>query len=354
MHSFFIISDNIIVASVAFLSTLFIIPIIIRIAKVNNYYDFVNTRKIHKGLIPRIGGVAIILGFLIAQWFAINEINLFKVHSGYFTLICLLILLFITGLIDDLLHVHTFIKFIVCLTIASILVFYTNIRFDSFYGLLGVYKISFWLGSIFSILYITLIINSINLIDGLDGLLAYFSCMVLIIFGGLFLVNQQYVDFSICTTSVACLAAFLIFNKYPARIFMGDGGSLTIGLVLAYLSIRLVTNSVNAKIEVNPVFILAILSYPITDTLRVFTLRILKGVSPFTPDKNHLHHNLYRIFKNQNKVTFVLIIFTILLTVVSFVLKTYPITSLFIITIVMAIFSQVPAIFLKRKKIIVN
>jgi UDP-N-acetylmuramyl pentapeptide phosphotransferase/UDP-N-acetylglucosamine-1-phosphate transferase len=187
-------------------------------------------------------------------------------------------------------------KFIGQIIAASILIHLGGIRFDSMHGLFGIEGVSEGFGLALSYLTIIVVINSFNLIDGVDGLASSLGILSMLVFGiYFFIINQQ--AYALLSFSMAgSLVAFLIFNHQPARIFMGDSGSLMIGLLNSFLVIKFI-NVANSPLVAVPVQSavavgFAILMVPLLDTLRVFSIRIFKGRSPFTPDRNHVHHLL--------------------------------------------------------------
>ena len=179
---------------------------------------------------------------------------------------------------------------------ASILIHLGGIRLDSMHGLLGFEQLPEGFALALSYLTIIVVINSFNLIDGVDGLATSLGILTMLIFGTYFFMigYQAYALLAFALTG--SLVAFLIFNHHPAKIFMGDSGSLMIGLVNAILVIKFINvasePSVLVPVESAVAIGFSILIVPLLDTLRVFAIRIFNGRSPFTPDRNHVHHLL--------------------------------------------------------------
>lgn len=172
----------------------------------------------------------------------------------------------------------------------------------------------------FSTITIVVIINAFNLIDGIDGLAGTLGVLSIGLFTVFFAVNGDYAYASIGTSMIGALCAFLIFNYPPARIFMGDTGSLLLGLTNAALVIKFIQIAPTApvwSVDAAPAVGFAILFVPLFDTLRVFSFRILNGISPFTPDRNHLHHILLRLGMGHLAVTFSLVGFNAVMFAVS-------------------------------------
>jgi UDP-GlcNAc:undecaprenyl-phosphate GlcNAc-1-phosphate transferase len=296
------------VVTLSILITLLSIPSILHVARTRHLYDDVgHFRKQHDHGIPRLGGVAIFVSFTIT-------LLLFSVIDKTIPVSYLLtasIVLFIMGLKDDLSGVNSSTKFLIQFIVATILVILGDIRFTSMYGIFGVYDISYLTSAIFSILFIILIINAFNLIDGIDGLAGTTCIIVNGTFSALFIYMKHYELAVVSLTIVGAVFGFLRYNLTPAKIFMGDAGSLLIGLISAIMAVRFIelnkftTVSTPAIISA-PALTCAILMGPIFDTLRVFTLRVLNGKSPFTADRNHIHHRVLRLGYTHLQATFIL------------------------------------------------
>ncbi|HSU29075.1 MAG TPA: MraY family glycosyltransferase [Chitinophagaceae bacterium] len=284
--------DVLLTASVSFIITFLAIPVVLQIAEQKKLYDIPDERKIHTRPVASLGGVAIFGGFLLASLLSIQgQIN---PEFQYFFAAALVI--FFLGLKDDLMVLSASKKFIGQVIAASILIHLGGIRLDSMHGLIGLQEVPEAFGLALSYLTIIVVINSFNLIDGVDGLASSLGILTMLIFGSYFFVIGQQA-YSLLAFSVAgSLVAFLIFNHQPARIFMGDSGSLMIGLVNSILVIKFinVADSVSVTIPIQSAVAIgfAILIVPLLDTLRVFSIRIINGKSPFTPDRNHVHHLL--------------------------------------------------------------
>jgi UDP-GlcNAc:undecaprenyl-phosphate GlcNAc-1-phosphate transferase len=274
----------------AFAVTLITIPPIISLIKKYSLYDQPAARKEHKTPVPTMGGIAIVAGMMMALflWFPFD--NQMRQICFFFSIA----VLFGLGIMDDLKDLSAKYKFIIQCCLASLIAI-SGIRITSFDGLFGIYELSLTAQYSYTILAIVGITNAFNLIDGIDGLaggLAFMSLLTL----GFFLTLSGDMNTALIAFALAGgILAFLYFNFNPAKIFMGDTGSLVLGFVIAVLSIRLLqvnVAAVNPVLQHSPVFILGIVMIPVFDTLRVFTLRIWKGKSPFEADKTHIHHLL--------------------------------------------------------------
>lgn len=273
------------------------IPSILHVARIQHLYDDIgNFRKQHDHGIPRLGGIAIFISFLIT-------VLGFTIIDSSFPISYLLaasIVLFGMGLKDDLSGVNPSTKFLIQIIVALILVLSGNVRLTSMYGMFGIYEIPFVISLGLSTLVIILIINAFNLIDGIDGLAAVTGILANSIFAASFIYINQYELAIISLIMVGAIIGFLKYNLTPAQIFMGDTGSLMIGLVSVVMAIKLVElnkygNDINSPLYSTPALVIAILIGPIFDTLRVFFVRILNGISPFAADRNHIHHRILRL-----------------------------------------------------------
>jgi UDP-GlcNAc:undecaprenyl-phosphate/decaprenyl-phosphate GlcNAc-1-phosphate transferase len=274
----------------AFVVTLITIPPVIRLIKKYNLLDKPDARKEHTSPIPTMGGIAVIAGMMMALflWFPFSNTT---AQIAFFFSVTIL---FVLGLLDDRFDLSAKYKFVIQFALASLIAI-AGIRINSFEGLFGIYDLPITAQYTFTIVAIVGITNAFNLIDGIDGLAGGLGFMSLVTIG-LFLTICGDANTALIAFALAGgILAFLYFNLNPARIFMGDTGSLVLGFVLAVLSIRLMqVNILNSTTVIphTPVFVLAIVFIPVFDTLRVFATRMWAGKSPFVADKTHIHHLL--------------------------------------------------------------
>ena len=287
---------------IAFFGTFFVMPSVIKLAIKKRFLVEGGGRNAHEGFTPNVGGMAIFAGLLLSNQYLLfyffDSFQNFEISSefevqikSYILITAGAIVMFVMGLLDDISGLSSYFRFIVQVIIAFALAYIGDLRIDNFYGVLGFYEIPELFSIIFSISVIIFIINSFNLTDGLDGLAASLGLFILTAFAIIFYTNAKYFDCTLACSGVASLFAFWLYNKPPARIFMGDGGSLLIGFIIACCAIRACNMAIVDDVY-NPVFILCILAYPAIDTLRVFTVRVFSGKSPFSADRNHIHHLL--------------------------------------------------------------
>lgn len=287
------------------------IPVIIAIANLKQLYDEPTVRKIHSKPIAALGGVALFAAVLISFTFFTN----FALISELQYLIPSSIILFFIGLKDDILVISPFKKFAGQILAAFILIYKGNFLISSLYGFLGFNSLGPILSILFTGLTILMIINAFNLIDGVNGLAALLSVISCTFFGLIFYYTNEISYAILSFTVVGALIGFLVFNWTPAKIFMGDTGSLFLGLVNAILVIKFTNvgdiNFASINISQNALVGLAVLFIPLSDTLRVFAIRILSGKSPFYSDVNHIHHLLLRRGLSHSQVTLCLSILAI-------------------------------------------
>ncbi|HRE37729.1 MAG TPA: MraY family glycosyltransferase [Chitinophagaceae bacterium] len=296
--------DILLTASVSFIITFLAIPVVIQVAEKKKLYDIPDERKLHTRLVASLGGVGIFGGFILASLLSIQGYQ--NPEFQYF--FAAAIIIFFLGLKDDIMILSASKKFVGQIIAASILIHLGGIRLDSMHGLLGFNELPEGFGLALSYLTIIVVINSFNLIDGVDGLAASLGVLTMTIFGAYFFAIDYQAYALMAFAMAGSLVAFLIFNHSPAKIFMGDSGSLMIGLINSILVIKFinVSNTPFVAVPVQSAVAVgfAILLVPLLDTLRVFGIRIFKGRSPFTPDRNHVHHLLLDSGLNHAAVTF--------------------------------------------------
>ena len=317
----------------SFLITSFAIPSILHVARFRHLYDDLgHFRKEHDHGIPRLGGVAIFVGFTITSlMFCMTNQSL---PINYLLTAC--IILFAMGLKDDLSGVNSSNKFIIQFVVCAILVILGNIRLTSMYGVFGIYDLSYVFSVILSIFIIMLIVNAFNLIDGINGLAALTCIVVNGTFAALFLYLHQYELAAVSLAMVGAIVGFLRYNITPAKIFMGDTGSLLLGLIAAVMAIKFMevgkfVNGKSPQIYSAPALTFAILSGPIFDTIRVFIVRIANGTSPFTADRNHIHHRMLKLGFNHMQTTLILTLSNVVSILMVFLLREYGNTILILL-----------------------
>jgi UDP-GlcNAc:undecaprenyl-phosphate GlcNAc-1-phosphate transferase len=278
--------------SAIFMLSYILIPKIRRISLKFNLTDVPGVRSSHSNSTPSFGGVAFYISYIIALFF----IQFFFENQVSLTLLVGISVLFFTGLFDDIVNLPAKLKFFGQFLGVALLMSQADFRIISMHGFMGVYEMPLAISIAGSMFFLLGLINAFNLLDGIDGLSGITGIIVASFYSYMFYKLGYFYYLSISITTIASLLAFLRFNfSLSKKIFMGDTGSLTIGLVLGLLTLKLMTaDAINASLHFNPkqlpLLLVAVLFVPILDTCRVMMIRLLKGVSMFSPDRNHIHH----------------------------------------------------------------
>lgn len=305
-----LIIDNLKIVLFVFLVVVLIVPLIIKIAHHVNALDIPNARKVHKEPMPRLGGLAMFFGFLIGYMvFCKPTIQMNSILIGSFFIILL-------GTFDDIKPLTPLIKFGGQLLAAIIVVYYGNIVMQDI-SAFGLYINFGIMAKPITILFMAAVINCMNLIDGLDGLAGgiatIFFITITVISNILGIYNG--LDSSLTLIMIGATLGFLLYNFHPAKIFMGDSGSMFLGYIISIISL-LGFKNVTLTSFIVPILILAI---PILDTLFAIIRRLLKGESFAKADKEHFHHQILRMAGNQTKTVLIIYMIQILFSVASIV-----------------------------------
>jgi UDP-GlcNAc:undecaprenyl-phosphate GlcNAc-1-phosphate transferase len=288
--------DNILLSGgLAFLITFFSIPVIIEVAKTKKLFDEPDERKVHKEVVPTLGGLGIFAGFIVASLLGVPS----SVPPVFQYFVAAAMVIFFLGIKDDIILLSASKKFVGQLVAAGIIIKFGGIRISDMHGFLGLHAIPYTASILLTVFTIIVITNSFNLIDGVDGLAGSLGLLTSSIFGIYFFATSQLMYAVMAFSLAGSLVAFLIYNFSPAKIFMGDTGSLLIGLLNSIFAIKFIAIAANPSfgqpVQSAPAIGFAILIVPLFDTLRVVTIRILTRRSPFSPDRNHIHHFLLEL-----------------------------------------------------------
>lgn len=336
----------------SFTLTFVAIPSIINVARVKHLMDEPGERRSHSDSIPTLGGIGIFAGviFSIVLW------TPFGVFQDLQYILCAFVIIFLIGVKDDLVPMSPWRKLAGQLFAAFILVYKANVRLTSFYGLFGLTLLPDWASYSISIFTILVIINAFNLIDGINGLTGSISTLISLVLGiWFFLVDR--IDLAIVAFALAgSVLAFMRYNVTPAKIFMGDTGSLFVGLVCAILAIKFIEahrelpDSIYA-VNSAPAVAIGILILPLFDTLRVFIIRILRGHSPLSPDRRHIHHMMIDAGFSHMQATGILIFSNIVFILIA--LKFQNLGNFMLLIIILGLALVLTAIlhfYVRRKK----
>lgn len=324
----------------AFIIVMAATPFIITLSHKRKLLDLPDgKRKLHAIQTPNLGGIAIFLGVLLTLLLIPTEPLLKEASLCLFAAVVLLLL----GIIDDLEGVRPRAKFLIQIIIALILSAGADIRISHFYGIFGIEQLPYVASIAISSFIIIFLVNAINLIDGINCLAAGVSSLACLVFSYCFAVIEATGHLAISLSLLGALLAFLWYNKTPAKIFMGDTGSLVIGLILSVLTIEFLelnyTHSTPEKIPGMPfpnapVLTFGLLIIPIFDTCRVFVIRILKGRSIMLADRNHLHHRLLDLGLTHIQATATLIFVNYFILVLATFLISLPIEWGFVVLMI--------------------
>jgi len=342
--------DNILLsAALAFLITFFAIPVIIQVAKDKKLFDEPDERKVHKNVIPTLGGLGIFAGFILALLMGVpknlaSELQYFAAAST---------VIFFLGIKDDILVLSASKKFIGQLIAAGIIIKFGDIRISNMYGFLGLHEIPYTASVILTIFTVIVITNSFNLIDGVDGLAGSLGVLTTVVFGTYFYFAGT-IPYAVMAFALAGgTIAFLIYNFSPAKIFMGDTGSLLLGLINSILVVKFINEASGTAaifpVASAPAIGVAILMIPLFDTLRVFGLRILDRRSPFSPDRTHIHHFLLDLGLSHRWVTITCVSVNIGFIALAYFLRHLGTTTLLGILLVSA-FAFIGVVYYSRPK----
>ena len=295
-------------------------PKLIYFAEKLRLLDDAGDRSSHKVSTPFFGGIAIFTGIICSLLFWADIENI------QYILVSILIV-FIVGVIDDLRQITAFKKLIGQIIATLILIFLGDIHIDSMHGVLGVYDLPLWIGTLFTVFVVIVITNGYNLIDGVDGLAGGIGLVSSVSFGVIALIMEQTDMALIAFTLMGALLGFLKYNVFPARIFMGDTGSLVVGMILSILAINcikygLVTETFKLQNK-GPLLAISFLAIPLFDSLRVFVIRSVKGDGPLVAGRDHIHHAFLDLNYGHKYTSIVLCAISVFLILVSYFLLEY-------------------------------
>lgn len=268
-----------------FVFTLLIISLVLFVAMKEKLFDEVDARKVHTGNVPRLGGLGLFLSCGL-----IYVCHSFYIHNFHVAAVPLILGgagIWLCGVIDDFINLRARVKFLIQIIVVTISIYFSRYYMVQIFGI----ELPVWLGKTISILWVLFLINAFNLIDGLDWLCSGISFLSIGAFSVLCLFNKiNYLPgFILC----AAILAFMFFNRPPAKIFLGDGGSLTLGYCVAVLPFYIFNNE---NFQSNLLLIqILVASVPITDVLSAIIRRIRNKKPIFSPDRAHIHHKLLNI-----------------------------------------------------------
>lgn len=325
----------------AFATSILFFPVLIQLFTKYKLSDSPGGRKIHQNVVPSMGGIGFFIAAAISigiwNWqFSIPDIR--YIFGG-------VLLMFFVGLRDDFVELNASKKLLGQLVSVLLVVVVADIRVRDFHGFLGIEELNLFSSYAFSIIVLLALTNGFNLIDGLDGLAGTIA-IISFSFLGIWFYMQGVESYALISfTFLGGVLAFLVFNWHPAKIFMGDTGSLTLGftlgtLIIAFMEINEgLPNGTFLKFESTFAASVALMIFPLYDMARVFARRISQGKGPMSPDKSHVHHFLMRMGLQHNQVALILGFIQLSVILIVIILKDFsdnlvlPIISAIVITL---------------------
>ena len=274
------------------ITTTVVSPFVLRYAIRHNIVDNPNARKIHRKPVPVMGGVSVFAGILVGCL----AMSLLVERASIRWSILAMTTMLVVGVWDDIKNLSAVLRLFIQFGIVWAYMGLTGHYIDNLYGLFGIHEISLWVGIPLSLVTGVGIINAINMIDGIDGYSSGFGIMACIGFGALFIAVGQMVWSSLAVIMAGALIPFFMHNVFgqKTKMFIGDGGTMILGFLMTIFALGTMSINRAPQLEAQSfglaAFTLAVLCIPVFDTLRVMTARIIRGHSPFRPDKSHLHH----------------------------------------------------------------
>lgn len=340
--------NNILFAIVtSFLITYVAIPKVIFFAQRFRLADVAGKRASHEGSVPIFGGIAIFSGIIFSLLFWAELANIQFIIASF-------LIVFFVGVIDDLLSLTPFRKLIGQVISILIVIYLGEIQIDNMHGVLGVYELPDIIATLFTGFVVIVITNGFNLIDGVDGLACGVGIISSFCFGIVALFMSQLDMAMIAFSLMGALLAFLRYNFHPARIFMGDTGSLVVGMILSVLAINIIRYGLVVETirlpNKGPLLAIAFLAIPLFDSLRVFIVRSSKGKGPLSPGRDHIHHALLDLGFGHIKTTIILYLVSLLLIWVSYFLLDLNINYSITILAFVSYFILITPFYLLRRK----
>lgn len=337
---------------VAFTIAYLAIPLIVKAAVKNNLYANLNGRSSHTKPTPVLGGVAIFTGFILSTIIvagAFFSLKLIYIISG-------VIIIFIAGLKDDVMNGKPRKKLLGQIIVAINICMLADVRISNLHELFNIGDIPYSISIVITIFVLIVLMNSFNLIDGINGLASGIGILTSSILGIWFFLTNNFAYTIMSFALTGALAAFVRFNVFSKKnkIFLGDAGSLLTGLILGLLTVRFLQLEPSAKglgiIKSTPAFAISLFIVPLFDTLRIFTIRIMQGKSPFKADRQHLHHRLLDLGFNHLQTTLILLSFNLAFIVITYLLQDLGnIFLLGMLLLIATIFSQILLFQVKKR-----
>ena len=357
----------------AFVVVLFTMPSLIKVARMKHLVDEPSEqRKVHSRSVPTIGGIIIFAAIIFSYslWFPQASVLGYKLegfkalyhemgaaYKDFKFVIATMVLLFFIGVKDDIIGFSPVKKLVGHMIVGYILVVMGGIRITDMHGIFGVYELPTEISIAFTFFTYVVLVNAFNLIDGVDGLAGGIGLIAASAYGAWLFWAGDVALSLLALVLAGALLGFLVFNFHPARIFMGDSGSLIIGAILSVLAMKVVdhpTDKLPAWLEAvpTPLFVMSVIAYPLVDTFRVFMVRAARGVSPFAADRNHIHHRLLAHGLGHRGTTGALYLYAIAIIALSLLTRDlHPNKGLMVLGVTAFVLAMLPfALPVKEKK----
>jgi UDP-N-acetylmuramyl pentapeptide phosphotransferase/UDP-N-acetylglucosamine-1-phosphate transferase len=300
-----------------------------------------NVRKFHGDQIATLGGIGIFAGYMVA--------SSFFMYLDWFYVVAASVILFFTGVYDDIMNMRPSKKLIAQLVASTITVLLADIRITSLCGIAGIWELPYYLSVVLTIIGSTFFINAFNFMDGIDGLACSLAILYTSVAAVLFAILGDQNMAGISLSLLGATAGLLYYNVAPARIYMGDTGSMVLGLTIFTLCTALLNlygsgqnthnvtliHSSQGMMSIVP----ALIFLPVFDALRVFTLRLKRGVSPLLADRTHIHYYLLDAGFSHTAAVMLIISVNILLVVLALLAQDLsPLLTFGMLTVAMSVF----------------
>lgn len=356
----------------SFIVVLFTMPSLIEVARMKHLVDEPSEeRKVHHRSVPTIGGIIIFAAVLFsyALWFPEAKmigsqaagykalyVAMGAAYKDFKFILAAMVLLFFIGVKDDIIGFSPVKKLVGHMVVGYILVVMAGIRIADMHGILGVYELPETVSIGFSFFVYVVLVNAFNLIDGVDGLAGGVGLIAALAYGAWLYLAGDVALSLLALVLAGALLGFLVFNTHPARIFMGDSGSLIVGAIIAVLAMKVVDHDtsrlpVQLREVAAPLFAMAAIAYPLVDTLRIFTYRTIKGASPFAADRNHIHHRLMDLGLGHRGTSGVLYLYAVVIVALSLLTRDWhPNVGLLVLAVIAFVLAVLPYFIRNRSK----
>ncbi|MGN0070098.1 MAG: glycosyltransferase family 4 protein [Prevotella sp.] len=267
-------------------------PLIVRIARLKNIVDNPNIRKLQKEPVPVLGGVAVFWGIVGG----VGLTSMFFNSYALFTSVVVIMVMLYIGTADDIIGLSPLLRIVLEVMLILFVIQMDRAYLNDFHGLFGLHRLPVYLSIPLSVVAGVGIVNAINMIDGVDGLSSGFCIMACLAFGAFFCMSFDGTMTVMCVLTAGALVPFFLHNVFgkESKMFIGDGGTLMMGMLMSVFCFHTISHT--SRVAYNfpnmgvVAFCLSVLSIPVFDTLRVMIARMIRGISPFSADKTHLHH----------------------------------------------------------------